>query len=137
MPQLYTDNIPVDSRWAHEQHITKVLNLATTFTYSLQGFQMELDPSKLMRCRGYQNRYFDFEKLEEVWICWIAYEFVFACMSFSFFSMIEKLIVWFSFFAFRINCRWGSQQNNCLLKWTYFHFMSFFFRLLACCIFFS
>ena len=29
---------------------------------------MESDPAKLARRRGYKHRYFDFEKLAEVWV---------------------------------------------------------------------
>lgn len=45
---------------------TTTYSLAAAFNCLLQAFQIESNPSKLIRCRGYKNRYF--EKLAEVWV---------------------------------------------------------------------
>lgn len=45
-----------------------IVILIIAFNCLLQGVPMESHPSKLVGSRGSKNRYFDFEKLAEVWV---------------------------------------------------------------------
>ena len=93
MPELHADDVPADSCWASDPYIAKVLNLVVAFICLLQRFQMESDPLKLLRCRGYKNRIDTLKNLQR----FASFEllvnlFLHACYSLCF-LVIVKLIV--------------------------------------------